>query len=248
MIENPVSGRRFWAPRSALPRRPLATAAVLVVLAFAAGACSSTDSVFGSASGSGAGTGAETGQAGSGRSFRDRLSDFFQGSSGESMSANQQAPAAPGQEEIHCPIVDVRTGASTLSITAPGADPGATAIRYQASIAQLARECAALGATMTIKVGVEGRIILGPAGGPGQLEAPIRIALVHEGPEPKTIWTKLYRIPVTIPPGQNRVSFVHVEEDLTFPMPKAEDLTSYIIYVGYDEQGLKERRGTARRR
>ena len=49
---------------------------------------------------------------------------------------------------------------------------------------------------MTIKLGVQGRIILGPGGGPGQVDVPLRFALVEEGMQPKTIWTKFYQVPV----------------------------------------------------
>jgi len=45
---------------------------------------------------------------------------------------------------------------------------------------------------------------------------PLRYAVVKEGVEPKTIVTKLHRIPVTIPPGQGNVAFSHIEDDLTF--------------------------------
>ena len=88
--------------------------------------------------------------------------------------------------------------------------------RYQVSIAQTARECAPLGGVMTMKVGVEGRVLLGPAGGPGQIDVPLRMAVVQEGPNPKTIVSKFYRLAVAIPPGQTSVPFVHVEQDLTF--------------------------------
>ena len=40
---------------------------------------------------------------------------------------------------------------------------------------------------MTMKVGVEGRVLLGPAGGPGQVDIPLRMAVVQEGPAPKTV-------------------------------------------------------------
>ena len=59
--------------------------------------------------------------------------------------------------------------------------------RYQVTIAQTARECAALGGVMTMKVGVQGRVLLGPAGGPGQVDIPLRMAVVQEGPQPKTV-------------------------------------------------------------
>jgi len=142
--------------------------------------------------------------------------------------------------DVDCPSMDIRQGASTYAVSAPGAEANATNLRYQVSIARASRECAVLGATLTIKVGMQGRILLGPAGGPGQIDVPIRLALVQEGLQPKTIWTKLYRIPVTVPPGQTNVSFVQIEEDLTIPRPSAADLEAYILYLGFDPAGAKE--------
>jgi len=110
--------------------------------------------------------------------------------------------------------------------------------RYQVSIAQTARECAPLGSVMTMKVGVEGRVLLGPAGGPGQIDVPLRMAVVQEGPNPKTIVSKFYKLAVAIPPGQTSVPFVHVEQDLTFPTPRAADFEAYVVYVGFDPQSL----------
>lgn len=154
-------------------------------------------------------------------------------------SAQPQQQRPKEEEEFTCPVVDIRNGASTITVYGTG-EQTATNVRYQATIAQTARECSALGATMTVKVGMQGRIILGPLGGPGQLEVPIRLAVVHEGPEPKTIWTKLYRVPVNIPAGQGNVPFVHVEQDVTFGKPKAADLEMYVVYVGFDQLALKE--------
>ena len=60
---------------------------------------------------------------------------------------------------------------------------------------------------MSIKVGVQGRVILGPMGGPGKVEVPLRYAIVREGPEPKTVVTKFKRIPVVVAPEQSHVQF-----------------------------------------
>jgi hypothetical protein len=132
----------------------------------------------------------------------------------------------------------VRQGASTLAITEPGAEAGPMTTRYQVSIAQTARECAALGGAMTMKVGVEGRVLLGPVGGPGQIDIPLRMAVVQEGTTPKTVVSKFYRFAVAIPPGQTNIPFVHIEQDLTFPMPRGGDLDAYVVYVGFDPQSL----------
>lgn len=197
---------------------------VLPALGLAAGGCSS---IGGGASAQ------DSGQAGAASSFADGVTKTLFGPPAET-----QAVAGP-DDEPNCPVVDVRSGASTITVHGPG-DPIATNVRYQATIGELARECAFPGANMTMKVGVQGRIILGPVGQPGRVDVPLRIALVREGPEPKTVWTKLYKVPVTIPPNQTNVSFVHVEQDLTVPKPSPADAENYIVYVGFDQVGLKE--------
>ena len=55
-------------------------------------------------------------------------------------------------------------------------------LKYQGTFVRAARECAVVGGQMVMKVGVEGRIIVGPAGGPGQVDVPLRIAVVDEKP------------------------------------------------------------------
>jgi hypothetical protein len=132
--------------------------------------------------------------------------------------------------------VDIRQGASTLMTNAPNSE-GAMSLRYQATFGRTARECIVQGGTLSIKVGVQGRVILGPAGGAGDTTVPLRVALVKEGIEPKTVWSKLYTVPVSVPPGQLNVPFTHVVEDMAVPMPSGSDLDSYVIYVGFDPQG-----------
>jgi hypothetical protein len=112
-------------------------------------------------------------------------------------------------------------------------------MRYQASFGQTARECKLAGNVLTIKVGIEGRLIVGPAGGPGQVEVPIRYAVVQEGPEPKPITTKLHWQPVMVQPGETNVSFTQIEEDLTFPLPRGNALEAYVVYVGFDRAAVK---------
>ena len=172
-------------------------------------------------------------------SFRDRMTALFSGRSAPPPNPAEAAAAQPVTSD-DCPTIDIRSGASTYAVGPPGADPTATTLRYQATIARTARECAVLAGTMTLKVGVQGRVILGPAGAPGQIEVPIRLALVQEGVEPKTIWTKAYRVPVNIPPGQPNVPFVHIEEDISFPLPKPAELNAYVLYVGFDPTLVKE--------
>ncbi len=197
------------------------TAAILGAAVVIGGCSSTNDNLLGSSAGK---TAATPGAGGFGQSFSQT-------------TGQDSTPGTTPQGEIDCPRVTIREGASTYSV-GTGNDTSALALRYQGTFGQMARECALLGATMTIRVGVQGRVILGPAGGPGQIELPLRYALVQEGPEPKTIWTKFYKVPVIIPEASSNVVFTHVEQDMTFPYPaKASEFDAYIIYVGFDPLG-----------
>jgi hypothetical protein len=107
------------------------------------------------------------------------------------------------------------------------------AVRYQGTFVRAARECALVGGNVVMKIGVEGRIIVGPAGGPGQVDVPLRIAVVEETTaRTKPIVTQLIRIPVTVASATENPTFTHIEEGVTFPMPA--NLDNYIVYIGFD--------------
>ena len=85
---------------------------------------------------------------------------------------------------------------------------------------------------------MQGRVILGPEGGASaRSTCRLRFAVVQETIESKVITTKLDRIPVAIPPSDSNVLFTHVTEGLDFPMPKGDDIDSYVIYIGFDPAG-----------
>jgi hypothetical protein len=173
-------------------------------------------------------------------SLASRLSSYFTGGGAKPAASPATATATAVPPSIDCPGVDIRQGAGMLNIAAkPGGDATAGDLRYQLSFHQFARECSVADGLVTIKVGVQGRIIVGPQGGPGQVDAPIRYAVVREGPEPKVIVTRFKRVPVTLAPGDTNVAFTDVEGGLTFPMPPAAELEAYVVYVGFDEIGEK---------
>jgi hypothetical protein len=178
---------------------------------------------------------ATTGSTPSSSSFGDRVGDFFRGRPDK--TAADAPSTALTDANIDCPSVDVRQGAATYSQNAPG-DQSALSLRFQSTFGQTARECRVAGGMLTIKVGVQGRVILGPAGNQGDVNVPLRYALVQEGVEPKTIWTKFYSVPVNVSPGSTNVPFTHVQEEMIVPLPKPAELEAYIIYVGFDPAGL----------
>ena len=144
--------------------------------------------------------------------------------------------------EYDCPEVQIRFGASTLMIgDKPGqGEPNALDVRYQGSIIRTARECHLAGNIMTMKVGIEGRIITGPAGGPGNVDVPLRLAVAQEGTNQKTILSKFARETVIINNAVDRVVFTHIDPDVSFPLPTPiTDISKYVVYVGFDPLGAQ---------
>ena len=169
------------------------------------------------------------------------LSEIFSSKPASYAQAGTAATDTTEFDPTDCPPVDIRQGASTFSVNTAAKNPAESVLRYQGNFAQTARSCSRSGPTMTIKLGVQGRIILGPGGGPGQVDVPVRFALVEEGMQPKTIWTKFYRVPVVIGEGQPSISFTHIEDDLTVPMPNKDTLEAYVLYIGFDPMGLSQK-------
>ena len=113
---------------------------------------------------------------------------------------NQHTSNKPSTPRVECPGLDIRPGASTLNIAVKPNQATAADLRYQLSVAQTARECRVQYGTMFIKVGVQGRILIGPLGTPGPVDVPLRYAVVREGPEPKLVITKFKEIRRRLPP------------------------------------------------
>jgi hypothetical protein len=157
-----------------------------------------------------------------------------------SSGSNANASAAPGAPtlppDFDCPPVQVRTGAATLTSSGNPAEPTALNMKYQVTIGTTARECRMGPNNMVqVKVGMQGRVILGPEGGnPGTINVPLRFAVVRETIDTKVITTQLDRVTVTMPPNDSNMLFSHVSEGMEFPMPKGGDTDSYVIYIGFD--------------
>jgi hypothetical protein len=169
-------------------------------------------------------------------SLTGSMPNWFSRSGGTpAAEAQAQATAVGGKVlDEDCPSTDVRTGAGTLANAAKAQEATANDLRYQLTFIELARQCVVDGAgTVRMRVGVQGRAVVGPAGAPPQVTAPIRYAVVQEGVQPKTIVTKLRRVPVQL--GSGSVVFTDIEDDLSFPMPPIDQLQRYVVYVGFDD-------------
>jgi hypothetical protein len=185
------------------------------------------------------------------QSITDRFKSLFGGKSDE-----QQQPAAPrersiedegGDPDLTCPPVTVRSGASTFAIAAPGKQPVGNDLRYQATITRTARECSIQAGQITARVGIQGRVIAGPAGAPSSVQIPLRVAVVQAGVGEKVIATKAYQTTVSMSEDSS-VPFTLVADDLVYPAPAGAVADSYVFYIGFDPQALKPEKPAPRKR
>ncbi|PDT91776.1 hypothetical protein CO669_00330 [Bradyrhizobium sp. Y36] len=172
------------------------------------------------------------------QSLTDRFKSLFGGKSDEAAPPKPApAPGQPAEDDVDCPQVTVRAGASTYAVGASGKPAVGNEIRFQATITKMARECARSSAGITARIGIQGRVIAGPAGAPATVEVPLRIAIVQGGVGEKVIASKAYRTTVEMTDGGS-VPFTFVAEDLSYPVPAAAVADSYVFYVGFDPQAL----------
>lgn len=172
------------------------------------------------------------------QSLTDRFKGLFGGGSSEQKPASGAQPEATGESDLTCPPVTVRAGASTFKVGAPGKEAVGNDLRYQATITKIARECTINGGEITAKIGIQGRVIAGPAGAPPSVQVPVRVAVVQAGIGEKVIATKAYQTTVSMTEDAS-VPFVLVAEDLVYPAPQGAAADSYVFYVGFDPQSLK---------
>jgi hypothetical protein len=81
----------------------------------------------------------------------------------------------------YCPPLEIRPGTESVVIYERNHEDDPNFVRFQGSITQTARECHTLGSdTLTIKVGIAGRLTAGPKGGPGKFNLPLRVAVIKQ--------------------------------------------------------------------
>ena len=178
----------------------------------------------------------------SSNSLKDKIESFFSTAG----AAHDPRPVVNTQQaDVDCPLIDIRQGAGTLTIPLPPPDGSndAMSLKYQGTFVRAARDCKVVNGQLAMKIGVQGRVIVGPAGGPGQIEVPLRLAVVDQTPSgSKTIVTKLVLVPVMVTSDDAGALFTHIEDNFAFPLPSSAELDNYIVYIGFDPIGAQERR------
>jgi hypothetical protein len=144
---------------------------------------------------------------------------------------------ADEEETLVCPEVIISDGGAAIRAQS---GPDSSSLRHQISITNVARECTATGGGgFRLKVGAEGRILIGPAGSPGTYGATLTTQVLRGT---TVVARRASRVGGTIPSGQGGVDFVHVEEGIVVPAGRGD----VEIIVGLSAGGATPAR--ARRR
>ena len=141
-------------------------------------------------------------------------------------------PSTNPQYEVTCPPVTIPHGAASINSYAGGRAGAPEALRNQISIVNVARECMLRpDGSIVVKVGVEGRGLVGPGGSAARMEAPVRIVIKRDE---KTVASASRRASVDLSKGQG--SFLIVEEGLVVPAGTKE----FEIEVGLGGAGAEQ--------
>jgi hypothetical protein len=121
------------------------------------------------------------------------------------------------EEQFVCPEVIIADGGAAVRAQG-GQDSGS--LRHQISILNVARECTPTGnGGFRLKVGVEGRVLLGPAGGAGSYGATLT-TVVQRGTT--QVARRAARVGATVASGQGGADFSHVEDGIVVPAGRGD--------------------------
>jgi hypothetical protein len=143
------------------------------------------------------------------------------------------SPALPAIA-TECPPIKVRPGAEAVYFYGKGQVGNARDLQYQAVIDKQSRNCTVSNGLITVKMGVVGRLMLGPAGNQQSVELPLRFAVERADSTP--LYSELYQIPVTVTPPAQASDFVKVVDNVQIPYVTGDDIT---IWVGFDSGAKK---------
>jgi hypothetical protein len=141
-----------------------------------------------------------------------------------------QSPALPAIA-TECPPIKVRPGAEALYFYGKGKVGNPKDLQYQGVIDKQSRNCVVTNGLITVKMGVIGRLMLGPSGSQQSVDLPLRF-VVTRGDAP--LFSQLYQIPVAVTPPAQAADFVKVVENVQIPYVSGDDIT---IWVGFDSSG-----------
>jgi len=166
--------------------------------------------------------------------FRDSNAALYAFLTGTGSRPPSSAPRGEEEEVLVCPEIEARQDAVYYDIYAAKELRDPKNVRYQAVINKFARQCDFQSDYFAIKLGFAGRVLVGPAGGPGEVTLPVRAELAGKGDQ--VVWSKTYKIQVTVPPESGSQFFAQVTDDLVYQPRFGEKLEDFRVYIGFEKE------------
>lgn len=132
--------------------------------------------------------------------------------------------------DIICPHVEILDGDSAVRV----GGTGNSGVNYQFSLDDVARQCDLENGQIAIKVGAEGRVLLGPAGKPGNFTVPVRFAIRRESDQ-KAAATDFAKIAVSIDADHTEASFTAISQPMLIPNNGETEDQDFTVVVGFDQ-------------
>ena len=135
-------------------------------------------------------------------------------------------------QDINCPEVEIADGGAASRV----GGPDNASVRYQFNIGDTARQCDPAGPQQaTLKIGVSGEVVIGPAGSAGTYSAPLKITVTRDS-DKSQVFSQTYRVEATTD-GVSAGAFRIVTDPITLPLTTLQLADVYSISVGFEGGG-----------
>lgn len=142
---------------------------------------------------------------------------------------NQLQTSALPAIATECPPIKVREGSEAIfAYENNQVDP--RQLQFQAVIDSQSRNCIVSNGLITVNMGVQGRLLLGPKSNSNSQTLPVRFAVERDG---TPVYSQVYELPTTVTPPSQSAEFIKVVENVAIPYLGGENI---IIWVGFDSQ------------
>ncbi|MDQ0470383.1 hypothetical protein [Labrys wisconsinensis] len=146
-------------------------------------------------------------------------------------SAESAKPVVvPVDPDAECPAINVPSGMSSYASYAGAASPDN--VRYQLILSDYARECSLVsGSSIAIKIGIQGRVLLGEKGSPGTYSAPLTVTVRDR--DAKTVYSKTVQVSASVAGGDTQGTFKLIDNDILLPLSLQKPVRYYEIQIGF---------------
>ena len=133
-------------------------------------------------------------------------------------------------KDVICPHIEILDGDSAVRV----GGTGNSSVNYQFSLDNVARQCDLENGQIAIKVGAQGRVLLGPVGKPGTFNVPVRFAIRRESDQ-KAAATDFVKVAVNIPADHTQGGFTAISQPMLIPNNGETEDQDFTVVVGFDQ-------------